>query len=53
MNQQPHWPTCHPASTTGGSSRRAPNQRPVGSYSEAKMEVFDYLEVYYDQRRRH
>jgi transposase InsO family protein len=24
-----------------------------GSYSEAKMEVFDYLEVYYNQRRRH
>ena len=24
-----------------------------GSYNEAKMEVFDYLEVYYDQRRRH
>ena len=25
----------------------------VGSYSEAKMDVFDYLEVYYNQRRRH
>jgi putative transposase len=24
-----------------------------GSYGEAKMEVFDYLEVYYNQRRRH
>jgi hypothetical protein len=24
-----------------------------GSYAEAKMEVFDYLEVYYNQRRRH
>ena len=24
-----------------------------GSYSEAKMELFDYLEVYYNQRRRH
>lgn len=24
-----------------------------GSYSEAKMEVFDYLEVHYNQRRRH
>jgi hypothetical protein len=23
------------------------------SYSEATMEVFDYLEVYYNQRRRH
>jgi len=24
-----------------------------GSYGEAKMELFDYLEVYYNQRRRH
>lgn len=24
-----------------------------GSYAEAKMELFDYLEVYYNQRRRH
>jgi transposase InsO family protein len=24
-----------------------------GSYSEAKMDLFDYLEVYYNQRRRH
>ncbi|HEX5214446.1 MAG TPA: IS3 family transposase, partial [Vicinamibacterales bacterium] len=23
------------------------------SYSEAKMELFDYLEVFYNQRRRH
>ena len=25
----------------------------VDSYGEAKMEVFDYLEVFYNQRRRH
>jgi transposase InsO family protein len=24
-----------------------------GSYNEARMEVFDYLEMYYRQRRRH
>ena len=23
------------------------------SYSDAKMAVFDYIEVFYDQRRRH
>ena len=41
------------AGTWSSSQWRPDNEFETDSNGEAKMELFDYIEVFYNQRRRH
>ena len=44
---------CHSCHSRQAEALKSELGERFGSHGEAKMELFDYIEVFYNQRRRH